>query len=159
MTLYALTLRQPWAAAITHGGKRVENRGWLTYRRGPIAIHAGAAIDSWDRDMGQGAVTRVAELSGMTVDEVRVHSQLRSKVVAVANLTDVCSESLRVGYYAPRRCSCGPWAAKQQRHFLLDDVFVLPDPVPCGGFQKLWTLPDHVEAAVRAQLTPLERAS
>jgi hypothetical protein len=154
MTLYALTVRQPWAAAITHGQKRVENRFWNTYHRGPIAIHAGAAIDSYDRDKGAGAVARVAELSGMTVEEVWEHSQLRGAVVAVADLPDVCSESFRIGYSSPKRCGCDKWAFTQQRHFLLaGNVQVLPDPVPCKGHQRLWSLPDHVEAAVRDQLS------
>lgn len=41
----ALTVRQPWAWAIIHGGKNVENRGagfTKTYR-GPLLIHASGA--------------------------------------------------------------------------------------------------------------------
>ncbi|MHC4404130.1 MAG: ASCH domain-containing protein [Planctomycetota bacterium] len=37
----ALTICQPWAWAIIHGPKPVENRGWATKYRGPLAIHAG----------------------------------------------------------------------------------------------------------------------
>jgi hypothetical protein len=36
-----LTVCQPWAWAIVHGLKRVENRSWATHYRGPILIHAG----------------------------------------------------------------------------------------------------------------------
>lgn len=36
----ALSIRQPWAWAILHAGKRVENRGWHCRYRGPIFIHA-----------------------------------------------------------------------------------------------------------------------
>lgn len=43
-TLRALSIRQPWAWAITHAGKRIENRSWSTNYRGPILIHAGAAF-------------------------------------------------------------------------------------------------------------------
>lgn len=38
----ALTVKQPWASLIVHGGKDVENRSWTTRYRGPIAIHAAA---------------------------------------------------------------------------------------------------------------------
>jgi len=42
----ALTVRQPWAWAIIHGGKDVENRSRsLGPYRGPVAIHAGLMID------------------------------------------------------------------------------------------------------------------
>lgn len=37
----ALTVCQPWAWAIVHHTKRIENRSWATSYRGPIAIHAG----------------------------------------------------------------------------------------------------------------------
>jgi hypothetical protein len=36
----ALSVRQPWAWAIIHAGKDVENRTWSTRHRGPLAIHA-----------------------------------------------------------------------------------------------------------------------
>lgn len=35
-----LTVRQPWAWAIIHAGKDIENRTWATKYRGPLAIHA-----------------------------------------------------------------------------------------------------------------------
>lgn len=41
----ALTIKQPWARLIIIGEKPVENRGWATSHRGPLAIHAGK---SWD---------------------------------------------------------------------------------------------------------------
>ena len=37
----ALSIQQPWAYCITNGTKRVENRTWYTYHRGPFLIHAG----------------------------------------------------------------------------------------------------------------------
>lgn len=46
--LRGLTLWQPWAAAITHGGKRIENRPWAPWRSiigREIAIHAAAKTD------------------------------------------------------------------------------------------------------------------
>jgi hypothetical protein len=36
----ALSIRQPWAYAILHLGKRIENRMWLCHYRGPVLIHA-----------------------------------------------------------------------------------------------------------------------
>jgi hypothetical protein len=40
-----LTIRQPWAWAIIHGGKDVENRSWSTKHRRPLLIHAGSAFE------------------------------------------------------------------------------------------------------------------
>ena len=41
----ALSIRQPWAWLIIHGGKDIENRTWKTKYRGPVLIHAGKKID------------------------------------------------------------------------------------------------------------------
>jgi hypothetical protein len=43
--LKALTIRQPWAWAIIHAGKDIENRSWNSRLRGTTAIHAGFAYD------------------------------------------------------------------------------------------------------------------
>lgn len=40
----ALSIRQPWAWAILHAGKDIENRSWSTSFRGPVAIHAGKGM-------------------------------------------------------------------------------------------------------------------
>ncbi len=38
----ALSLRQPWAFAVLHLGKRIENRVWGSKYRGPFLIHAAS---------------------------------------------------------------------------------------------------------------------
>ena len=41
----ALSIRQPWAWAIIHAGKNIENRSWSTNVRGRILIHASKYYD------------------------------------------------------------------------------------------------------------------
>ncbi|MBS1725398.1 MAG: ASCH domain-containing protein [Armatimonadetes bacterium] len=41
MDIKLCSVRQPWAWALIHGGKDVENRSWSTNYRGLLAIHAG----------------------------------------------------------------------------------------------------------------------
>ena len=41
----ALSIKQPWLAAILSGWKPVENRTWDTSYRGPLLLHASARID------------------------------------------------------------------------------------------------------------------
>jgi hypothetical protein len=50
----ALSVRQPWASAIIHGPKRVENRTWA--RKLPpgglwLAVHAASALDGTQEDV------------------------------------------------------------------------------------------------------------
>lgn len=42
----ALSIRQPWAWAILHAGKDVENRARRFHYRGPICIHASKGVAS-----------------------------------------------------------------------------------------------------------------
>ena len=40
----ALSIRQPWAWLILHGGKDIENRDWPTKVLGPVLIHASKGM-------------------------------------------------------------------------------------------------------------------
>ena len=40
----ALSIRQPWAWLIVHGGKDVENRSWHTKLRGRFLVHASKGM-------------------------------------------------------------------------------------------------------------------
>lgn len=48
---HAISIRQPWAWLIIHGGKDVENRTWPTKFRGPVLIHAAQKMTRWDYDV------------------------------------------------------------------------------------------------------------
>jgi hypothetical protein len=144
----SLTVVQPWTWAIMRG-KPIENRTWTTSYRGTIALHAGK---SWD-PAGQGSpLVRSAWLAaGNAAGITKRHPDIvLGAVVAVADLVDICSASMR--QFIPSSCNCGPWAAAGQHHWKLADVRPLAEPVECRGALGLWTLPDEVEAAVVAQL-------
>jgi len=44
-----LNVHQPWAWAILHAVKSVENRSWRRHHRGPLLIHAAQLRASYDR--------------------------------------------------------------------------------------------------------------
>jgi len=46
----AISIRQPWAWLIVHGGKDIENRSWETAYRGPLLIHAARTMIADDYD-------------------------------------------------------------------------------------------------------------
>lgn len=54
MKTLILSVRQPWAWLIMHGGKDIENRSWPTKVRGRVLIHAAKGItksewqESWE---------------------------------------------------------------------------------------------------------------
>ncbi len=43
-TALAISVRQPWAWLIIHGGKDIENRTWKTKIRGRVLIHASKGM-------------------------------------------------------------------------------------------------------------------
>ena len=139
----ALTVHNPWAWAIAHGGKDIENRTWTISAPGDVAVHAGLTLDrqALGHPLIRAATTRW--LGGRSPVGVLPWEQSIGAVIAVVAV---------VG--AHRNCdgSCSPWAVLGQWHWRLANVRPLPEPVPARGAQQLWPLPDDVEAAVRTQL-------
>lgn len=147
----ALTIWRPWAAAIVHGTKRVENRTWVppeSMLGQDIALHAGLRVDA-------GAVREVARAVH------RDHLPGPTGIVAVVRLVgciDVRMERLTfmgLSADAARVAASSPWFDGPTA-WVLDRVRPLAEPVPCRGAQGLWTVPDEVAAAVAfATLAPL----
>lgn len=119
-----LTVRSPWAWAIIHGGKGVENRSRRTTHRGELYIHAGLG---WSQDGLEALKARglpVGEAyaaAGMvigTVDLVSVHH------------ADECENS------------CSTWALPGRYHWLLENRKPLAHPFAATGRLGLWNLPE-----------------
>lgn len=129
----ALTLWQPWAHAVAHFGKRIENRPWKPWPSivgQVVAIHAAAKVDP----IGEAAVEGwVRRHTGLLLPPAA--SLPRGAIVATARVTGVLTESESPWFV-------GPFG------WTLDEVVALPAPVPCRGAQGLWTVPPEVEALV-----------
>jgi hypothetical protein len=124
----ALTIKQPWAGAIAHQTKRVENRSWklpAKHEGARILIHAGAQPD------------RHATVYGD-------HLDVYSAVVAVATITGC--------HYSDDGTCCGPWGEENVYHWTLADVIALPEPIPAKGALSFWTPGDDVLAAFKQQM-------
>lgn len=77
--VYALSLKQPWAALLVLGHKTIEVRSWPTQRRGLILIHASQTAD--DRD----------EVWRRLPPAVRGLAELRGGILGQAELVDCIS--------------------------------------------------------------------
>lgn len=159
--LLALTLIQPWAWAIAHAGKRVENRTWKPPRSlidGYIAIHAGKKLDSEAaedlRDDGhdvpplleRGAIVAVARVLGWA----RYDRFIRDADATAEDFGGVprarADLAVRSAWFA------GPIG------WILDDVIAI-DPVPILGAQGLWTVPTEPADVVRERWKEARRAA
>lgn len=128
-----LSLRQPWAWMVVHGGKSIENRKWNTRFRGAFLVHAakGMTIDEYGD-----AVAFAREVDPAL--RVPARDQLeRGGVIGRARLVDVvapCSEASL--FYRP--CT-HRWHMPEQYGFILADICALPFMPLRGelGFFKL----------------------
>lgn len=116
----ALSVRQPWAWAIIHAGKDIENRTWrqpnpgLNFR-GPVCIHASTGMT---RDEFEGAIEDIDCVS--SVDRMpQARELVRGAIIGVADVIDVVRHS-------DSKWWCGP----------VGIVLANPravDPIPCKG--------------------------
>jgi hypothetical protein len=113
--LPALSIRQPWAWLILHGGKRIENRPRRSHYRGIFMLHAslGCTRAEYKRAVW------FAHECGFAGRVPLLDELPRGGVVGVARLTD-CVEA-----------STSPWFVGEFG-YVLDDVRPLPF-VPCNG--------------------------
>lgn len=143
--LYALTLWQPWAAAVACDLKHYETRPWKWPDElvgADVAIHASKRWDIYLR----------RRLEVWPFEEFHLTPPLElGAVVAVVQPGRSLSSTLAAQFLSPLEQAFGDygpdrWATP------LRALRRLPAPVPCLGRQKLWKLPPDVEHAVRQQL-------
>ena len=119
----ALTVKQPLAWAILFAGKNIENRSWSPKYRGPLLIHAGAALH------------KASLPRRLPVAEPENYD--RSAILGEVDLIDVVESSrsrwFEEGYYG--------WVLANPRPFAT--------PIFCKGRLGLWTLSSAQERAVR----------
>jgi hypothetical protein len=114
-----LTVKQPWAWALIHGPKRVENRSWPTAYRGPLLIHAGKRPDV------------ISPAIRALLPELPPAERLDyGAIVGVVDLVD-CVPYVEV---AGQPFAEGPWC------WLVREPRPLT-PLPCRGALSLWQPP------------------
>lgn len=121
----ALSVKNPWAWAIIHGGKDVENRTWTTTYRGPILIHASK---SWaDGAAHNLMVQRALERVGR--DIAYPTYEARGVILGQVELVDCVEDSESL------------WAEKGAWHWVLQNPRPLLTPIPVKGSLGLWDYP------------------
>ncbi len=108
---FALSVRQPWAWAIIHAGKDIENRSWQAVnhglkRRGRIAIHAAKGMTRHEYDDAADWIRRCGHVCPPAIE---LH---RGGIIGSVEVIDVVRESDSPWFFGPRG-------------------LVLRDPVPC----------------------------
>lgn len=144
-------MRQPWAWAIVHGGKDVENRpASLGPYRGPVIITASAP-KSGDLAYVEGALASPhADWEASRDLHNQWAGQLHQGVaLGVVDLVSVHHDSDH-GRGELHRCS--PWAMPDQWHLVLANPRPLVQPIPVKGSLSLWKPEAELRAAIREQV-------
>ena len=97
----ALSVRQPWAWAIIHAGKDIENRSWQAVnhglrKRGRTAIHAAKGMTKDEYDDASDFIADCGFLCPPARD------LLRGGIIGSVEVIDVVSESNSPWFFGPR---------------------------------------------------------
>lgn len=115
----ALSLRQPWAWMVVHGGKRIENRRWNTRVRGPFLIHAAKGMT---RDEYEGAVDFASDVNAALVVPP-FEAMQRGGIIGRARIVDVVPPCH--GDLFHHECPHA-WHMEEQFGFVLEGVEAIP---------------------------------
>jgi hypothetical protein len=158
----ALSLRQPWAYAVVHLGKHIENRHWNTSHRGDFLIHASKGMTKAEYEDAADFIRSVRspeERSALPLppygafkdpERYGVAGTERGGIVGRARVVRVlppcpekCFHRLIDG---PERCGLNhpPWHMPEQCGFVLSHVKAIPF-IACKGELQFFQVPPEVE--------------
>lgn len=127
----ALTVKQPWAFAIFHLGKPVENRDWDTPVRGRIAIHTSKLVRKSEFTISATAIAHIAAPGLVPPQDELPHGM----IIGTVEVVD-CVESMD-----------SPWFFGDFG-FVLRDPVLLPAPIPAVGALGFWDVPKEIEEQI-----------
>lgn len=160
-----LTVRQPWAWAIIHGGKDVENRvrNIAGDYRGPVAIHAGLAFD--DSGLASRPLREAWVAAGGHAATGGWGNRHRGVIFGVVDLVGVHEghnterdrmRAVRSCYRAGKRFGpCSPWAQPDSWHLELANPRPLAEPIPFKGALGLRHLDEETASRVLNATIPI----
>lgn len=129
--MLVLTVKQPWAWAIIHGGKDIENRDWSTNVRGRVAIHASRYVDQmeyWKVD-----ALEIPDLIWPPFSDLR-----GGVIIGTVEIVDCVTGSDSEWFVG-------------EHGFVLRNPIALPEPIPRRGQLGFWQVPAEIEAQITAQ--------
>lgn len=123
----ALSVRQPWAWAILHAGKDIENRSWQNrHTISTIAIHASSNADDVDD------LPRLKR-------QPREEELVRGAIIGLVDVVDVVEHDRSRWFSGPLG-----WVLRNPRP--------LRRPIPYRGGLGLWKVPRAVQRQIDARL-------
>lgn len=149
-----ISLYQPWATLVAIGAKKIETRSWATKYRGELAIHAS-------RKFTYGIIAELCRsdpiwrqtMKSLGIDYekgFKISPLPHGAVIATCRIVDckMISTMPTVAFNRPDVYYYTEGMPDQEKAFgdytpgryawLLDDVRMLPEPVPARGMPGIW---------------------
>jgi hypothetical protein len=118
----ALTVKNPWAWLIIHGGKDVENRSWRTNYRGRLLIHASKRPEEIEPSLpGQATAEEIILLNALGESE-----PYNGCILGSVELADCVLNSKSA------------WAEEGAWLWILRNPVPFDEPIPARGSLGLW---------------------
>lgn len=128
----ALTIRQPWSQLIVAGAKNIENRDWLTYFRGRIAIHSSAQMTRAELEDACDFMKTFIPRFSTRIFSAEAQGYPKGAVLGTVDLIGCVT------------ASDSPWFCGKYG-FVLRNAVKFAQPIPCKGALGLWELPKEIE--------------
>lgn len=136
----ALTILEPWASLIAANKKHIETRNWETKYRGKLFIHAGKG--------------KVPEELQSSIDDMQLClSSIEShpgNILAECNLVNCIKmddKFIRTIKKNEFEYDAGVFTVGRYA-WILADIRQFNVPVPCIGHQRIWRIPQFVQAEI-----------
>jgi len=134
--LKAISIRRPWAWAILHAGKDIENWTWKTNIRGTVAIHASQTMSRPSYERALREIKKTKRRTKVPPYDAIVRG-------AVVGLVDVvgCEKHTK-----------SKWHVRNHYGFVLANSRTLRKPIPCNGRLNFWEVPNAIARRISRQL-------
>lgn len=158
-----LTVKQPWAWALVHGGKDIENRVTsLGEYRGPVAIHAGLTLADVDDKVFDIPAYREAlrNPSHETMDRFHARGMILGVATLVGNHRDgdnECTDRINAHVNDALERVCSPWAMRNHYHLEFQNVVPIR-PLAAQGRLSLWRPSAGLHAEILERIAETVRA-
>ncbi len=116
----ALTIRQPWAWAIIHAGKDIENRSWRTHHRGALAVHAAKGLTRREYEEFAQFYNRLRKNRSRLPTLPPMEELPRGAIIGKVHLADCVEQSRSPWFFGdfgfvlerPKAIKARPWTGK-----------------------------------------------
>ena len=169
--MMSITVQQPWAWSVIFGGKDVENRVQnlaKTYTSGPLAIHAGLAVDlaglanpavnrAWDK--ARAATPPPSVMGPLRVDSLFLDT---GRIIGLVDLVGshhssdchrrITESTMRDEEPLIIDVFCSTWADRDAWHLELTNARPLSVPLVYRGHQSIRPVPTSVQREILARV-------